>query len=204
MTWVRTDDNAPNHPKFARAGLEAYGWWHAAVCYCNRYLTDGFIATKDLPHVWPGLHRNKIQRILAQLLAQTCLEPHPDGVVIHDFLHYQPSRSDVARLKAMKAEAGRRGGLKSWELRAPSQHTAEAQTRAPAEALAQVPAEPPSHPIPTNQPSHPIPRPPDVALATGSKTAQPTRAEQLAALARASGLTPDQLAAETAKLMRAR
>ena len=41
MAWVRTDDNTPNHPKIYRAGLAAFGFFQAGLCYCTRNLTDG-------------------------------------------------------------------------------------------------------------------------------------------------------------------
>src|SRR5262245_32252920 len=97
MAWVRLDDSCSHHPKLRRAGLEAYGWWAAALCYCNRYLTDGFIAKKDLEHVWPGLHPTRLQAIIDRLTAQRSLESTPDGVRVHDYLDYQPSRDTALR-----------------------------------------------------------------------------------------------------------
>jgi hypothetical protein len=117
MTWVRLDDSSPLHPKHQRAGLEAFAWWTAALCYCNRFLTDGHIAAKDLPHVWQGLHPAKLKAIIDRLLEQHSLESAPDGVLIHDYLDYQPSRETALMHHQSKADAGRLGGLMSGQSR---------------------------------------------------------------------------------------
>jgi hypothetical protein len=43
VTWVRLDDEFPAHPKLAEVGPLGLAMQVAALCYCNRYLTDGFI-----------------------------------------------------------------------------------------------------------------------------------------------------------------
>ena len=43
MTWVRIDDEFPQHPKVVRAGPLGMALQVAGLCYCNKYLTDGFI-----------------------------------------------------------------------------------------------------------------------------------------------------------------
>src|SRR5262245_1382589 len=113
MTWVRVEQNAPLHTKFLLAGLPAYGWWHAALCYCNRELTDGFIPTRALMIVFPGIPPDEVQRAIEALVRERCLHPvkhgqrpechadsracpsrlaPEDGYVIHDIFDYQPRR----------------------------------------------------------------------------------------------------------------
>src|SRR6266540_5902380 len=43
MPWVRIDEEFARHPKVVAAGPLGMAMQVAALCYCNQYLTDGFI-----------------------------------------------------------------------------------------------------------------------------------------------------------------
>src|SRR4029453_3116326 len=43
MSWVRLDDQYPDHPKVRALGPLGLALQTAAICYCGRYLTDGFL-----------------------------------------------------------------------------------------------------------------------------------------------------------------
>jgi len=45
MGWVRIDDNFADHPKIIGLSDSAFRLYIQALCYSNRQLTDGFIAT---------------------------------------------------------------------------------------------------------------------------------------------------------------
>jgi uncharacterized phage protein (TIGR02220 family) len=113
MAWVRTDDNAPNHPKFFRAGVAAFGFDFAGICYCNRNLTDGFIPASDLPLVFPGVTMRAALGLATKLVevGRWQKDDEREGYQIHDYLHYQPCRERVIADRAI-AKAGRiAGGL---------------------------------------------------------------------------------------------
>jgi hypothetical protein len=44
MAWVRIDDQFADHPKIKSVGAVGMAIQIASICYCNRYLTDGFIS----------------------------------------------------------------------------------------------------------------------------------------------------------------
>jgi hypothetical protein len=134
MTWVRVEESSPFHPKFIRAGCEAYGWWVAAMAYCNRHLSDGFIPVKDLPHVFPGLSGLALKRIVDRLVAETSLSRTPKGYLVHDFLDYQPSRESILATRKVRAEAGRSGGVMSGESRRSAKQMLEANAKQMLEA----------------------------------------------------------------------
>src|SRR5688572_15055617 len=106
MAWVRTDDNAPNHPKFFRAGVAAFGFDLAGVCYCNRNLTDGFIPVSDLPLVFPGITMRAAVGLATKLVevGRWRKDDENNGYRIHDYHHYQPTAAEVR----MDREAARR------------------------------------------------------------------------------------------------
>lgn len=114
MAWVRLEDTFPEHPKIDAAGGDA-GWLHVcALAYCNRNLTDGFIAQARIGR----LSDRKSPAQLAQRLVDVGLwEPCDSGWVIHDYLHYNPSKEQVDAQRAARSEvkqkAGHLGGIAS-------------------------------------------------------------------------------------------
>jgi hypothetical protein len=126
---VRLDEEFPDHPKVAAAGPLAIAMQVAALCYCNRKLTDGFvprgvarslldweIVDKD-DRVWRvAVHSGRrgvdvtCAWVIDVLVSAGIWEEVPGGYQIHDFLAYQPSRVEVEARKEQTAEAGRKGG----------------------------------------------------------------------------------------------
>lgn len=117
MTWVRLDDQFPGHPKVVKAGPPA-AWLHVAgLCYCARYLTDGFVS--DAALMGMGQYGRSRAQSLAERLVGAGLWEHSDGgYVIHDYLDYQPSRERVEQQRQQKRSAGQAGGKASAKARA--------------------------------------------------------------------------------------
>jgi hypothetical protein len=113
MAWVRKDENAALHPKFFRAGVAAYGWHDAALGYCNRYLTDGFVPSRDLLLIFPGTLPDVVTEIVEVLVREGLLEVRAEGYAMHDYAHYQPLRKDVLRERRRLSARGRQGGINS-------------------------------------------------------------------------------------------
>lgn len=149
MPWVKTDENAPNHPKLFRAGLMAYGFWHAALSYCNRYLTDGFIPARDARLVFPAATEPEVIDAVDALVREGLLERREkervEGWWIHDYLDYQPSRRDVIARRRIKSAAGRQGGAVSAQRR---KHNASTMTTTNGHHDAQHDASPSANPVP--------------------------------------------------------
>lgn len=114
MTWVRLDDGFATHPKILglsdaslRVLLESY-------CYAAQHMTDGLLAPAVASRL--GTRKARTELVSAGLWDET-----PEGVVIHDYLTYNPSRAEVEErrdyLHQVRAAAGRKGGLKSGETR---------------------------------------------------------------------------------------
>lgn len=92
MTWVKLDDQFPDHPKVRRAGTDAAWLFVAGVCYCARYLTDGEIPREVIPTLTALRKPNAAARALvtAGLWHET-----PDGYAVNDYLEFNPSKADV-------------------------------------------------------------------------------------------------------------
>lgn len=94
MTWVRIDENFPEHPKVAAAGDDAAWLFVCALAYCNRQLTDGFVPSAAIRRLTS--HSRPI--VLAVKLIEVGLlerDEERGGFVVHDFLQYQPSKASV-------------------------------------------------------------------------------------------------------------
>lgn len=108
MPWAKCDDNAHEHRKFKRAGLEATGLYYMALSYCARYLTDGRVDGDWLAERVPN--RRKRDQLLAALVEHRLFEENGSGYRVHDYLEINPSRSEVEELREKRAAAGRAGG----------------------------------------------------------------------------------------------
>lgn len=115
MTWVRVDDQMPEHPKWERLEESPERWaramsvWVAACCYCSRQLTDGLITRARLSRLTP-LGPKAIQAA-DDLVEARLWERDGDEYRVHDYTHYNPSARDVMAQRASAAERQRRRRL---------------------------------------------------------------------------------------------
>lgn len=181
MTWSRFDDGARKHPKAVIAGNDAWAFWCASVMYCNQYGTDGFVpdaalSTELLP---VPISKPKAKALAERLCRARTHEGAPSlftrdekrkGYIVHDFLDWNPSKSEVDAKR--RKDRDRKRGIQDDSVRIPNgngtEFRSEFQTdstripdgfhadserppRAPA-PRARAPA-----PSPPSQPSPPIP-----------------------------------------------
>ena len=125
MAWVRLDETFAEHPKVAKAGPLGLAMHVAALCYCNRHLTDGFVPKQiartllDFTglgmRMWDGDVVGGGQDAGWELVVDDLVDAGmwvavDGGWHIHDYLDYQPSRQQVQELKETRQRAGRAGG----------------------------------------------------------------------------------------------
>jgi len=117
MTWARLDDQFYNHPKVAKLGdmlLPAVGLHALALCYCNAYLTDGFIPKDQIPRLTGDvtllLPGGTPWVLVNDLLDAGLWEKAEGGYQIHDFLDYNPSRVEVLKEREARHEIRVAGG----------------------------------------------------------------------------------------------
>jgi len=117
MPWVRKDDQMPIHRKVSPLSDAAYRLDDEAMCWASRNGTDGRIAADELA----GISKRGTRRIADELVARRrwhragdppcpsehCAAPYADGWVIHDYLEYNPSASEVREVRRRKAERQR-------------------------------------------------------------------------------------------------
>lgn len=135
MTWVRIDEAFARHPKVAQAGPLALAMHVAALCYCNQYLTDGFVPRAAVTTMldFEGIavdvdpddddtqcvgHRAGWWTATQALEDAGLWDNVSGGWRIHDYLDYQPSKAQVIAERAQRQAAGKAGGQASAKARA--------------------------------------------------------------------------------------
>jgi hypothetical protein len=101
MAWVRLEDSFDTHPKITRVSLNARWAYIVGLCRAARHLTDGHLAEHVAAEIAPAKVRREL--VAAGLWIET-----PEGVEIHDFSVYNPTRAQVEQRRAAGAERLRR------------------------------------------------------------------------------------------------
>lgn len=125
MGWGKFDDAYPHHPKLLQVGAEGLALDVAAVCYANRYGTDGWVPDAMLAALYPPIRQPR--KVADRLTAAGRWERGDGGWWIHDFADYNPTAAEVAERREKRAAAGRKGGMRS---KPPSKPEASASTGA--------------------------------------------------------------------------
>jgi hypothetical protein len=134
MAWVKIDDGFAQHPKLAKAGPLAMAMQIAALCYCNRNLTDGFVprsVARTLLDwetvsggvvytiaVTSGMQGDDVSSewVISLLLDAGIWREEDGGFRIHDYEKYQPLKADVLAEREKASERMKRA--RSGEVRA--------------------------------------------------------------------------------------
>lgn len=107
MTYVKVDDQFPEHPKVIDIGPLAEALWLRGLCYASRNLTDGFVPLGYLKRMG-DLDAIALATSLADAgLWQEC----EGGYRVHQYSDWQRTREEIDAIAEVRAEAGRRGGL---------------------------------------------------------------------------------------------
>lgn len=88
MPWFKLEDSFYNHPKVVSAGNASTGLWVRCGTYSAQYLTDGFIPVEIARQYGRAAEIDK-------LLAVGLWKVKDDGLVMPDYLQYNPSKEQV-------------------------------------------------------------------------------------------------------------
>lgn len=97
MTWVKLDDDFPDHPKIADLTDKAFRLHVSGLCYCGRFLTDGKIPKSAIWRLGDGA-------VLPELLEAGLWEEIDGAYWIHDYLLHQSSKEQVNKDKEANRE----------------------------------------------------------------------------------------------------
>jgi hypothetical protein len=96
MPWVRIDEKAMEHPKVAGLPDGAFRLWVEGLTFCQKFLTDGFVAENSMR----GLRAYSPKR-RTELIASGLWEQTETGVRVHDYLQWNESREHVMRVRQL-------------------------------------------------------------------------------------------------------
>jgi hypothetical protein len=111
MSWFKIDDKMTFHHKVLKAGNAAIGAWARIGALVSLHQRDGFIDRKSALTI-------ATLKELSRLQEAGLLDVVEGGYRMHDFLDYNPTAAEVQAKRDARAEAGKRGGLRSAEVRA--------------------------------------------------------------------------------------
>ena len=97
MSWVRLDDNFPNHPKVVGLSDQAFRLYISGLCYASHYLTDGLI-------IEPVLRRLDGADGVKELVEAGLWLKVSKGWQIASYGEYQTPKSEVEKAKQANRE----------------------------------------------------------------------------------------------------
>lgn len=106
MTWIKIDDDLPDHPKVAGLTDGAFRLYLTGLCYCSRHLTDGRIP-EAVTARWGVRHPD---RAASELMSAGLWTSSADGFEVVGYLEHQRSKVEVEALSVKRSKAGKRGG----------------------------------------------------------------------------------------------
>jgi len=137
MAWLFLDDHFGEDPRLLLVGPAA-AWMHTqAMSYSARLLTDGHISEPVARSLSP-----KWKSLAIALEAQGIWIRVDGGWNLPDFLRWNKTRADVEAGRRDRAEAGRKGGLRSGASRSKNEASAEASASAAPSRFASSDVEP--------------------------------------------------------------
>lgn len=148
MPWFKTDDKLHDHRKTRRAlrsharkrrDAAAMGLWIVAGTWAADNLTDGFIPADELGR-WDDDGEELAERLIEAGFWESAVHDEEPGYRFVNWAEKQPTKEQVEARRAIRAEAGRKGGLASGVTR-----RGEAKPKQVASPL----LEPPTRPDPS-------------------------------------------------------
>jgi hypothetical protein len=91
MTWIKLDDNFPDHIKVTDLSDKAFRLYITLLCYCNRLLTDGYVGKGILNRFDTDLNH-------LELVNNKLIDLADDGgIYIRSYDEWQTLRSEVEK-----------------------------------------------------------------------------------------------------------
>ena len=114
MSWAKLDDQYADHPKIVQVGPLGMALHVAMICYCARFLTDGFVPAGiaarlisldgifiiDSNGVSNGVTHKQLTNELTKV---GLLDAVNGGYMVHDYLLYNPPAEQVKAERAANA-----------------------------------------------------------------------------------------------------
>ncbi len=87
--WVKLDDAMPDDPDVDSLSDGAFRLYVAGICYCGRYLTDGYIDADRIPRL---VRRYRAAYVTELLNRGLWLDHLPGGYIVRNFTKWNKTR----------------------------------------------------------------------------------------------------------------
>lgn len=111
MTWFKVDDSFHSHPKVLATSPAALGLWVVAGAWSSANLTEGFVPDHALPRLLPGA-----EPLAGELVANGLWRRERGGHRFHDWIAYNPTRSEATAARDKMASGGAIGNHRRWHV----------------------------------------------------------------------------------------
>lgn len=112
MTYFLVDDNFSDHPKTEGLSLASIGLWTLVGSWCGRFSNKGTFSEERVRKL--GGTKRQVNELVSHGLWERCEE----GYRFHDFNgNGNPTAEEVAERRALRSNAGRKGGIASGKSR---------------------------------------------------------------------------------------
>lgn len=114
--WFKVDDKFHSHSKVRKVLADdpaALALWVVAGSWSSDNLEDGFVPDHQLPWLIPS----GVDALAQKLVAARLWRRVRGGYQFHDFGDWNPLADKVSALREKRAQAGRRGGRRSAQVR---------------------------------------------------------------------------------------
>jgi hypothetical protein len=148
MSWLRLDDRHDEHPKIEPLSNAGFRLHIKILLYCARNCTNGVVTGAKLTQLAstiPG--RYGVANLVRELVNAKLLDETSNGVTVHDYLDYNPSKEQV--LESRKRSAQRQKRYRNKKRESGSQPESDAVTNGVTPRVSNAVSHTgPSHPIP--------------------------------------------------------
>lgn len=113
--WSKIADEFPSHPKILEVGPLGAWLQVSAICYCNKFLTDGRLTKAQAESLVRALGTGAFDCDWPSTMVRCGLwDKTEDGYSVHDFLQYNPSREQAVANQETRSAAGKAGADSRW------------------------------------------------------------------------------------------
>lgn len=109
MTWFKVDDSFHSHPKVLATSPAALGLWVVAGAWSSANLTEGFVPDHALPRLLPDS-----APLARELVSNGLWRRERGGYRFHDWIAYNPTRSEATAARDKMASGGAIGNHRRW------------------------------------------------------------------------------------------
>jgi hypothetical protein len=111
MTWFKVDDSFHSHPKVLATSPAALGLWVVAGAWSSANLTEGFVPDHALPRLI-----DDPERLAKELVSNGLWRRERGGYRYHDWIAYNPTRSEATAARDKMASGGAIGNHRRWHV----------------------------------------------------------------------------------------